>query len=169
MIKCPKCKRENRATAKICIYCGTPLVDVTKDHAATRALDEPEIEEVLPRWGSARPSQRITLNIVTGTGDKIMSFETGNLQELVIGRRDPATNDAPPIDLTEFGGVDKGVSRRHAAIIRKDGSLHIVDYGSYNGTFLNGQRLVEDQPRVLRDGDDLRFGHLTVRISFEKH
>jgi len=39
--------------------------------------------------------------------------------------------------------------------------------GSSNGTFLNGQRLVPNQPRVLRDGDEVRFGKLVAHIYFK--
>ena len=53
-------------------------------------------------------------------------------------------------------------------IIRVDnGALAIVDNNSANGTFLNGHRLVPQQPRILRDGDDIRLGHLTMRVTFQ--
>ena len=53
-----------------------------------------------------------------------------------------------------------------AFLLRRDGALHIVDNDSANGTYLNGQRLVARQPRILRDGDDIRLGHLVVRVTF---
>ena len=37
-----------------------------------------------------------------------------------------------------------------------------------NGTFLNGQRLVPNQPRILRDGDEIRLGHLVLYVRFVK-
>ena len=67
-----------------------------------------------------------------------------------------------------LGGADKGVSRYHAAIVRRDGALSIVDKGGANGTFLNGQRLIAHQPRILRDGDDLRLGHMVLQVRFER-
>jgi pSer/pThr/pTyr-binding forkhead associated (FHA) protein len=84
-----------------------------------------------------------------------------------VGRYNPTTDEKPEIDLTDYGAVEKGVSRRHAFIIRRDGSLYLVDNDSPNGTFLNGQKLVAQQPRVLRDGDDIRLGHLVLRITFQ--
>jgi pSer/pThr/pTyr-binding forkhead associated (FHA) protein len=95
-------------------------------------------------------------------------FDADQVDELIIGRRNVQTGDAPPIDLHDFDGVEQGVSRVHAAIIRRDGSLNIVDKGSPNGTYLNGQRLVAHQPRILRDGDDLRLGHLVLRVTFAR-
>jgi pSer/pThr/pTyr-binding forkhead associated (FHA) protein len=35
----------------------------------------------------------------------------------------------------------------------------LVDRGSLNGTYVAGQRLLPDVPRLLRDGDEVTFGH----------
>jgi pSer/pThr/pTyr-binding forkhead associated (FHA) protein len=167
--KCQKCGRDNSATAKLCVYCGNPLVDLTKESVTTKALDNVDFEENIPKWGSSRSNSRVSFVITEGGQEQTLTFETVNAQEIIIGRRDPQTQEEPTIDLTSFDALNKGVSRRHASIIRKDGSLHIIDKGSPNGTFLNGQRLVQNQPRVVRNGDDIRFGHLTVRVSFEQN
>ena len=50
---------------------------------------------------------------------------------------------------------------------RSEGTLTIVDMGSSNGTHLNGQKLMPHQPRVLRDGDEIRFGKLIAKIYFK--
>jgi hypothetical protein len=166
-MKCknPDCDRENADDAQVCVYCGTPLVDA---YAATKALpDSDELDEAGSNWGRARPTERIHLLIEDETVSDKLVIETKDIDELVIGRMDPFTHDAPPIDLTNYGAQDKGVSRRHAALLRRDGSLLVVDKGSPNGTYLNGQRLVAGQPRVLRDGDEVRMGRLTLRVVFE--
>jgi pSer/pThr/pTyr-binding forkhead associated (FHA) protein len=165
--KCQKCGRDNSGTAKLCVYCGNPLVDLTKESAITKSLDNVDFEENSPKWGSSRSSSRVSFIILEEGRDQTITFEAANGQELVIGRRDPITNELPAIDLTNFDALNKGISRRHAALVRKDTSLHIIDKGSPNGTFLNGQRLVQNQPRVVRNGDDIRFGHLAVRVEFE--
>jgi len=168
-MKCENCGQENREGAILCLRCGQPLVDLTKD-SATKALGETDIEEIAPKWGSARYTQRIQLVVRVEEGvDKSLLVDTKDIDELIIGRIDPDTHQSPPIDLTPFGAQDKGVSRKHAALLRKDGSLHLVDKGGANGTFLNGQKLVVDQPRVLRDGDDIRLGFLTMRVAFERN
>lgn len=61
--------------------------------------------------------------------------------------------------------VDDGVSRRHAKILRnEDSSLAIVDLGSTNGTFCNGERISH---RVLQDGDKIQIGTTTIlKFSF---
>jgi adenylate cyclase len=59
--------------------------------------------------------------------------------------------------------LDQRVSRRHA-IIQAQGEEEywLVDFGSRNGSYLNGQRIA--QPTQLRDGDVLRFGSLEYRF-----
>ena len=57
---------------------------------------------------------------------------------------------------------DPDVSRRHAEIQISNGDILISDLGSTNGTFVNGERI--DQPRSLRDGDEVRIGAVVWRL-----
>ncbi len=59
---------------------------------------------------------------------------------------------------------DPEVSRRHARIFLQEGSFHIEDLRSTNGTYVNGRR-INDRTR-LASGDILDFGE-TVRVIFE--
>ncbi|HEY9762360.1 MAG TPA: FHA domain-containing protein [Trichocoleus sp.] len=55
---------------------------------------------------------------------------------------------------------DKRLSRRHAAIqYDSQQGFHIADLGSTNGTFVNGERIL--QPMLLQDGDRIRLGSMT--------
>lgn len=55
--------------------------------------------------------------------------------------------------------VDAGaVSRFHAKVVRDDEKFTVVDLGSRNGTFLNGQLLSAGQ--VLREGDRIRISDI---------
>jgi pSer/pThr/pTyr-binding forkhead associated (FHA) protein len=88
-------------------------------------------------------------------------------EETVVGRRD-SSSFRPDVDLSLWGGYRSGVSRRHALLVRKPGhQLYLVDLGSSNGTFINGERLVPEQPYLLHDGDEIKFGHLVTRVYFE--
>lgn len=166
MVDCPCGRYKIDERDKICTYCGK----LVASFAATRALNEGDLEdESVPRWGTARFSTRMNLIISLRGSDHKFIFDANEITELMIGRTDPDTGERPPLDLNEFGAVENGVSRRHASIIRKDsGSLQIVDKGSPNGTYLNGQRLVVNQPRILRDGDELRLGKIILVVRFEK-
>ena len=56
---------------------------------------------------------------------------------------------------------DPTVSRHHAQI-RPDGQGYaIIDLRSVNGTFVNGQRLTGNVPRLLHSGDTFRIGDVT--------
>ncbi|MBZ0301333.1 MAG: FHA domain-containing protein [Anaerolineae bacterium] len=163
MNKCPNCERENRVGDKICVYCGTPL---TLEGASTRALEDTDYEEGRPQWGTARFNSRMRLIINERDSKDQHVFYLDESDELMLGRLDPDTGEAPDIDLSPYRAAEKGVSRRHAMIARRETALNIIDLGTPNGTFLNGMRLVANQPRVLRDGDEVRLGHLVLRISF---
>lgn len=54
---------------------------------------------------------------------------------------------------------DKRMSRRHAAIHYCDQEFRLVDMGSTNGSFVNGERI--RQQFSLRDGDRVRLGSMT--------
>jgi len=167
---CPNCQRKNNDQEVICVYCGELLLSET-EYAATRALEGTDFEEGVPRWGTARFSTRMNLILHVRGISRSFTFDANTINDssgLVIGRKDPETGELPAIDLTECEGVEKGVSRRHAVVIGRSGVLSIVDKGSPNGTFLNGQRLVANQPRILRDGDEIRLGKLVLLVSFRK-
>lgn len=50
--------------------------------------------------------------------------------------------------------------------MRDHDTVVVSDMGSANSTYLNGQRLMPYEPRILRDNDELRLGRLVIRISF---
>jgi ABC-type multidrug transport system ATPase subunit/pSer/pThr/pTyr-binding forkhead associated (FHA) protein len=47
------------------------------------------------------------------------------------------------------------VSAEHALVEYRDGAYHVIDRGSRNGTFVNGERIAD---HVLRDGDVIQLG-----------
>ncbi len=64
--------------------------------------------------------------------------------------------------------VDAFASGRHAEIqVSADGQATIVDAGSTNGTFLNGERLAAHAPVTLAPGQAVTFGKtaITVRVA----
>lgn len=164
MIVCTNCGHENADTEKICVKCGALLSG--EQYQSTRSLGDTDFEEGVPKWGSARfnGTMHLVLNVLDS--GETYRFDANQVTEIIIGRGSSETGELPGVDLTTSDGINKGVSRRHATVVRRDGALHIVDNNSANGTYLNGQRLVAGQPRILRDGDDVRLGHLVVRVTF---
>lgn len=58
---------------------------------------------------------------------------------------------------------DPEVSRRHAQIVRDADGYSIEDWGSTNGTFVNGQRITTRTP--LEDGDEIDLGE-SISMTF---
>lgn len=77
--------------------------------------------------------------------------------ELTIGRKEGNT-----IRLTE-----RNVSRRHARLVRSNGSITIEDLNSYNGIRVNGSRI---QGRCqIRESDRVQIGDYLIEIKSESH
>ena len=58
--------------------------------------------------------------------------------------------------------ADLNVSRHHAELRKSPtGSYEIVDLGSHNGTFVNGQRV---EWHALQDGDEILVGRHSLRF-----
>lgn len=164
MKECRFCKHANREGFFFCEDCGQPLAeDKPTTVLTTQKIDE-EAYEWRTSYGTAefKPGASILLRIV-GTSTPLVLKPA---EQITIGRLDAEQNITPDVDLTPYSAVEKGVSRIHAIIIRSEDGLLLIDKGSANGTHLNGQRLVAQQPRVLRDGDEIRLGKLVARIFF---
>jgi predicted component of type VI protein secretion system len=58
------------------------------------------------------------------------------------------------------------VSREHAAVTFRDGRWYIEDRGSFNGTYLNGTRVVPGTPLPLRHADRISIGPETIIFSW---
>ncbi len=61
--------------------------------------------------------------------------------------------------------ADATVSRQHAALVLEDGRCRVEDLGSTNGTKVNGQRLAPNEAHDLRDGDEVKFGNIVLRVA----
>lgn len=102
---------------------------------------------------------------VTESGEVMMRDVVG---DLVVGRADNVTDYIPEIDLTPYGAYRLGLSRRHAIILLEGERLVVKDLNSRNGTFVNGVIVPSGGTQTLRDGDELRFGNLGLRLGFER-
>jgi hypothetical protein len=166
------CDHENPENEILCVHCGLPIGrNLTEDlttsavkNGVTRTLDENAQLSAFPRWGTARLGMERKLLFHVRSYDQPLVV---NLTEkLVIGRFDTETGEVPDVNLEEFDAQKMGVSRRHAAILVEDDGLKVMDLGSANSTYINGQKLFAHQTRILRDGDELRLGNLVIRINF---
>ncbi len=108
--------------------------------------------------GIAHSSLVIERGDVPGTEFKLINDES------TIGRWDADNGIFPDVDLDAHDS-DAKVSRRHARIVRNNGSYFIEDLGSTNGTYVNrGRRLLPGNPQALSDGDEVIVGKTFLRF-----
>jgi hypothetical protein len=164
VIICPHCGYENPEEETLCIRCSMPLSLHASTDGMTRRLEDDEEIVAQARWGTAQLGLERKLLLHVRGHDRPLVVTLS--KQLVLGRHDVATGGDPDVDLEEYDALNHGVSRRHVAILVEDEALKIMDLGSANFTYLNGQKLMPHQARILRDGDELRLGKLVIRVNF---
>jgi pSer/pThr/pTyr-binding forkhead associated (FHA) protein len=149
-IYCPECGFQNPEAANYCSKCGALLVRDEQGETTMTFVPDDSEEEGQPEledFGIKGPA----LVVRSGGGRAGETFELSAAQT-TIGR-------SPDCDIFLD---DVTVSRRHAVVSHKDGSLKIEDLGSLNGTFLNRRRI--ETGGDLTDGDELQIGK--YRLTF---
>ncbi len=167
---CPNCGQVHRRGDPVCRVCGAtlntfkaPLRDDTTDFTA-ELPDLSGNSEVCAKLSNIQVMQTPIFAEVDGL-ELMLPFT----ESVIIGRRSGRSGEGQPdIDLTPFGALEKGVSRRHIEIKRKGTLVLVTDIGSANGTWLNGQRLIANGERLLHHGDELQLSHLKLRVSFSQ-
>ncbi|MFQ5612980.1 MAG: FHA domain-containing protein [Anaerolineae bacterium] len=166
MIKCPFCQAVHVDNTLFCSECGTYLLE--DDRRGTDPLGTGEIGWVgdEDEQGPPRPPVQGSgpLAIRLRIGERKREVEASLSKAIHLGRLDPASDVFPEVDLTDDGGLEKGVSRRHARILKREGSVVVEDLGSINGTFINSKRLAPYLPETLHSGDQLQLGRLLIEI-----
>ena len=143
-MRCKECDMENIDGALFCEECGAKL-----------DMMEP-LQDTAVETGSG--SQLV---LTSRDGSKL---DIPAKDEVVIGRDDPVSEVFPDLDLTDLGGMDSGVSRKHAIIHRTGAEYTIEDLESTNGTYVNKKRIQPHVPQAIKAGDELRFGKLALAV-----
>jgi pSer/pThr/pTyr-binding forkhead associated (FHA) protein len=160
MIKCPFCNSVYPENTLFCEECGSYLAPSSEQ--ATDPLETAnETETASNRTGSSS-FKTLVLNIESGG-----RIELPLSKEVVIGRLDASHAVFPDVDLTNEQGAEKGVSRRHARISRRNDQVFLEDLNSLNGTFLNSTRLVPELPYPLKGGDQVQLGKLLLTVDLK--
>lgn len=162
-INCPHCGKPNRQSGVFCYACGQLLEPVKGSHA-TKQLGDPNS---LPGSEYFGPESVLALR-VRGTSEVFEVQPQKADHEIIIGRSTSGSAMMPDIDLNSRQAADFGVSRMHVAVSydAQQNAVLLSDLGSVNGTFINSQRVVPKEIRVLRHGDELRLGRLVLLVSF---
>lgn len=169
MIECPFCHTKHVENTLFCEECGTFLLD--EDNLVTDPLEIEaagsigSIVDELETSSSEQEEAPLALRLSIEHG--LREVEVSLDKTIHLGRLDPLSDTFPEIDLSDVGGAQKGVSRRHARILKRGNVLIVEDLGSINGTFVNGQKLAPYMAEVLSDGDYLHLGKVVIQIKFQ--
>jgi pSer/pThr/pTyr-binding forkhead associated (FHA) protein len=163
-VVCPSCGADNLPGTLFCVQCGTYL----PSGGPLRTEPLPDQEDGRPvrpcQSGEDQAEEPRTIKIevtVKETGRKVLLSAD---REILVGRLDAAHGIFPELDLTADGGLEHGVSRRHARIYTREGTCFVEDLDSTNGTFLNGERITPYLPYAFHDGDSLTFGTMRQQV-----
>ena len=70
-------------------------------------------------------------------------------------------------DSCQLRPKSESISRKHCAIVQKDGRVLLVDLKSRNGTFVNDKQLSPEKAKILKSGDKIRCGQLEFEVEIE--
>lgn len=166
MITCPSCRHQEYDGELFCSECGARLWEGSATLPPTVTFNSRQLAD-LPK-GNAPAVNTNTLRTgqiaLTITGITHPLVLEGQM-EYYLGREG---QEQQPIDvnLSNYGGREKGVSRRHASLRVDRRQLLLMDLGSSNGTQLNGSPLVANEPVRLENGDEIRLGKLAMQVHF---
>lgn len=181
--KCPICGHLNRPGSLVCANCSAllspnpnpspnPPIGTRNLRDATKQLGESQAQTIdssdnvnTVRGADYQKGMTVKL-VVDGSDDPMVLTPDKLTKPILMGRRDPITNQAPDLNLDDYAGYRLGVSRRHATIELRDGKLTVMDIGSANGTFINNRRIPMRQPQPLLEGDRLRLGNIDMKVQF---
>jgi hypothetical protein len=165
---CPICKFKNDIAATNCAYCGVSLEIVHQGETTTKHVEGNDTKLFtrdhveLDTKGMVPPKKGLAIYLTSGILVEIVE-ET----EFFLGRKSEE-GDAAFLDLAPFGAFQLGVSRQHALIKQTKQGYEIVDQGSTNGTFLNGERLVANKPYTLPQSSQVSLGRLHLLMLYGK-
>lgn len=167
MVKCSFCGVTHVPNTLFCKECGAYLL-TDNTTPSTDPLGTDELgwtgDKGKTEAAEGAPESR-SIHLKICDSDRVIEIPL--TATIVLGRIDPSNNVFPEIDLSQESGVEQGISRRHAQIIKKGELVMVEDMGSLNGTFINGRRLAAYYPEVLHHGDQLQLGKLLIDIALQ--
>ncbi|MBZ0306567.1 MAG: FHA domain-containing protein [Anaerolineae bacterium] len=172
---CKACHAENPEDVDLCQVCNAPLtnetMDLDKTYLVTNLLGEYELGKDTWKWGQFLFQEDYLLILeLKGTDNQVI---VSPRKKIILGRSgtDEITGEETEgalVDFQQLGGLLAGVSRQHAQVTFNDHLVTVMDLNSTNGTRINGRRLDPHSPRLLREGDELQLGKLTLTAHFYK-
>jgi hypothetical protein len=168
-MSCPTCGFENLCGALVCAECYTLLAKLEGDTfntTLTPPLATPETITPLIRLSMLDHPMLSANSLALYIGGRITPHIVDITRPVLLGRPSKDGSIHPQVDLTPYGGYDKGISRRHAVIRRSESGLIVEDLGSANGSSLNGESLLPYIAAPLKPNDRLKLGKLDLLLYF---
>jgi pSer/pThr/pTyr-binding forkhead associated (FHA) protein len=172
MIQCPNCHHQEISGALFCSECGTQLVigDRQTTHEINRTPSDTLMTQSIPPQIIAPPVSVIDVEAVVSLNliESGQIVNLGGRNEFTLGRVTEGQPILPDVDLTPFEAYAQGVSRLHAVLKILNKQVLISDFGSSNGTRVNGQKIMPHVDYPLNHGDVVALGKLKVQIIIRK-
>lgn len=178
-MKCPYCKQEIDADSCFCDQCGKPLMFCPECRQPKRGTECPACGETLiaaaqfhslgtGRDKASAPAKPVVAPVPPPTSRAAepaaapaapMCLSGGGLHiELKAGPFGRTGGIFPEFSFCNY------VSGRHGEFRGAGESWEIVDYGSTNGTFVNGVKLSPNVPAAIKRGDTVKIATLTFTV-----
>ncbi len=169
VLTCPNCGAQLEPDSNFCDMCGAPVrpesppVPSPTPKPAPPPIAAP-VPPVAPIPSPAYPVVATVQGCLVVQGLNVtLPFPPGKT-EIFVGREDSINNIFPDVDLTDLGGDEGGVSRRHARIFVQGAQVFIEDLNSTNHTYVNQQRLTPGQAQALNSGDEVWLGWMKLNF-----
>jgi pSer/pThr/pTyr-binding forkhead associated (FHA) protein len=171
LVTCPKCGTGNDTSSQFCSQCGLWIGDINPNQSTligttTTVNIRAKVQEALEDLDRNRAAIELEPDeiavLISNSADAI---KIPYQRPVILGRHAYSTSaEVVFIDLNDYQGYALGVSRKHAQIEKLEDEYLLMDLGSSNGTFLNGDRLSPYKPYILNHGDKIMIGQLAVRF-----
>lgn len=166
MIVCPNCGNKEMPGALFCKECGTQLVNISRDPtlAIPSSLSDQLHEQFLEDEAQDVPPtpEDASLSLFLTDIGEVIPLE--GLSEYTIGRSSEDQPILPDIDLAPYHAYEYGISRLHASIKINTPYAFLIDFGSANGTQLNGQKITPHKPYPITHGDIIMLGEMKIQL-----
>lgn len=143
MPRCPRCNQETDDESRFCKHCGFPTDAAATDPGA-------DDDTLILRLFDERPEEAVTRRariwLIDPDGEHVAQTCDLTDETTVIGRQPDCTIVLP----------SSTVSRRHAQVRQEGSRFFLRDLNSTNGTLLNREPVIDEEP--LHDRDEIGIG-----------
>jgi FHA domain len=166
MIVCPNCGNNELPGALVCKECGTQLININREPTITipTTISDQLNDRIFERGEQVVPPTPEDANLSLFLADIGEVIPLEGLTEYTIGRSSEDQPILPDIDLAPYHGYEYGVSRLHASIKINPPYAFLTDFGSANGTELNGQKISPNKPYPIAHGDIFVLGEMKIQL-----